>query len=553
MNPATWLMRRLRALFGRDAVESDLSDEIRLHLDMETEELVRQGRSPEEARREARLLLGGVEQTKEAVRDVRPLQWLDGIGVDLRLGLRMLRKSWGLTLVGGLAMVVVIGLCTTGFVILKTVTGTELPLEEGERVVELRARDLATLDFMTAVRHFERWRASMRSVEDIAAFQTMTRDLVTPDTATGRVSVARMSAAGFRVARVQPLLGRFLLEEDERDGARAVVVIGYDVWQSRFAGDPGAVGQTVRLGGLEHVVVGVMPRDFAFPLNQGAWTPWRADSSNALDQRVRIFGRLAPGIALDRAAAELASIGAEPLNVSGDAPQQLRTGLTRYGLVFQDPKPDWWVFRAVYLMFALLLIPPCANIAILIYARNVTRTQEFAARYVLGAGRRRIVGQLLLEAWVLAACAGGVALAWTQWSLDWIRRYAERDPELSNGTPYWFWTNFKLSFESLLYVAGLTLFAALIAGGLPALRATGRIAQSGLQGLGSRTGGPRLGRTWTALVAIQVALSMAVLPVVASQVWANLQPAILGRGFPAGEYLTAQLSMDEERSPARFG
>src|SRR6185369_2105578 len=100
MNLVRWLKRRLRVLFRRVDVEADLSDEIRLHLDMETEELARQGRSPAEARREARLLLGGVEQTKEAVRDVRPLQWLSGIGLDVRLAIRMLRKSWGLTLVG---------------------------------------------------------------------------------------------------------------------------------------------------------------------------------------------------------------------------------------------------------------------------------------------------------------------------------------------------------------------------------------------------------------------------------------------------------------------
>jgi hypothetical protein len=154
------------------------------------------------------------------------------------------------------------------------------------------------------------------------------------------------------------------------------------------------------------------------------------------------------------------------------------------------------------LLLSLLLIPPCANIAILTYARNVTRTQEFAARYVLGAGRGRIIAQLFMEALLLTACAGCVALVLTQKLLEWARAYASEDSELRNVVPYWMKP--ALSLESVLYVAGSVLLAAMIAGGIPALRATGRIAQSGFQGLGARTSGQRLGRTWTVLVALQV-------------------------------------------------
>src|SRR6185295_15801596 len=310
MNLTARLKRRLRILFRRDDVETDLSDEIRLHLDMETEELVRQGRSPEEARREARILLGGVEQTKEAARDVRPLHWVGGLGLDLRLGLRMLRKSWGLTLVGGLAMTIVIAVCASASVILDTAGGgSTLPLPEGDRIVRLVAFDRTKASAATQIRHSERWRGAMQSVENITAFQSMERELITPDRAAGRVSVARMTASGFRVAQVQPLLGRFLLDEDERAGAPSVAVIGYELWRSRFGGDPAVLGGTARIGGVDYVVVGVMPAEFAFPVNHGAWISLRSGSP---DETVRVFGKLTPGATVEGARAELASVGAEP-------------------------------------------------------------------------------------------------------------------------------------------------------------------------------------------------------------------------------------------------
>jgi len=191
----------------------------------------------------------------------------------------------------------------------------------------------------------------------------------------------------------------------------------------------------------------------------------------------------------------------------------------------------------VPLMFALLLIPPCANIAILIYARNVSRQEELAARYVLGASRGRIVGQLLIEAFVLAAAAAGVGLLLAHQFLE--RFQSEVGPNL-------FWIKPNISLETVLYVAGLAAFAALVAGGLPALRATGGMRQSGFQGLGNRTS-PRLGMTWTALVVLQVALSTAVLPRVGELIWTQFNPNIIKRDFAPEQYVTAKIVSEGER------
>jgi predicted permease len=545
MNFIKRLKRRVRIVFRRDDVESDLSDEIRLHLDMEAEDLMRQGRTRENARREARLRLGGVEQTKEAVRDTRPLHWVDGIGLDTRLGLRMLRKSWGMTLIGGLAMAVAIGIGTTAFAVVDSYEGNTLPFDEGDRVVRLMA--LGRSGRFTSVQDFEWWRQEMQSVKDVSAAWTVERLLVTNDRSDGRVSVAQMTSSGFRVARVQPHLGRPLLEEDERTGAAPVVVIDYDTWQSRFAGDRAAVGQTVQLGGVDHVVVGIMPKGFRFPLNHQAWIPFRSNplsGARPAGAEILVFGRLSPGVTVEKAQAEIAARGP----ARGDSPsnEETRTRVVPYAQSLARV-PAWWA--VVPWLVVLLLIPPGANIAILIYARNVSRQGEFAARYVLGAGRGRIVGQLLIEAFVLAAAAAGAGILMAVQLLGAIQRGVDQDPSLP------FWVKPAISFETVLYVVALAAFAATVAGGVPALRATGRLRHSAFQGLGSRTS-PRLGITWTALVVMQVALTTAVLPRFGEAIWMFLNPYLTGREFAAEQYVTARIVLEAERpsgAPAAAG
>ena len=204
-------------------------------------------------------------------------------------------------------------------------------------------------------------------------------------------------------------------------------------------------------------------------------------------------------------------------------------------------------------IIALLLIPPCANIAILVYARTVTRQEEFAARYALGASRGRIVAQLFIEVLVLAAGAAGAALV----IVRLVGAFAQDAFNLANGTPFWFHFG-AISFRTALFAAGLAVLAALIAGGIPALQATGRLTQSGLQSLGRRST-TQLGAIWTVLVMVQVAVSIAVLPVVAGLAWGMLRPTVLGPGFAAEEFLTARLVKEAQTPPrvdgnaTRFG
>src|SRR6185369_7172478 len=181
------------------------------------------------------------------------------------------------------------------------------------------------------------------------------------------------------------------------------------------------------------------------------------------------------------------------------------------------------------------------------YARTVTRQEEFVARFALGASRGRIVVQLCVEAFVLSSAAGGVALALTRPILTRIGEIIKRFPELGGSLP--FWVHFDFSWRAAFFVAGLTVFAALIAGLVPALQATGRVLPVALRSLGSRTRIP-LGATWTALIAAQVGLALAGLPSTLELAWGHLRPAVLGPGFAAREFLTARLAVNSQGVPA---
>ena len=413
------VVARIRDFLRPAASDADFDQELELHLAMAEEDKVRRGMSPEQARREARLELGGAAQLREAARAARGLPWLETFWLDAKLGLRMLRRSWGLTLVGGLAMAVTIGLGASMFTIWDTVAGTTLPLDEGDRVVAIQPFDKAAqrVHRETPLPDFRRWRETLKSVEHVSAMRPIIPAVIARDGADDSVAAAEMTASGFQLARVQPLLGRPLMEEDEREGAEPVAVIGYQLWQEGFSSDPAVLGQRIQIGDTPHIVVGVMPAGFRFPMNQRLWMPLRTNPLGEVrpgSTDVFIFARLVPGATLERAQAEVTTVGLLPRRCRRRNDRTARTARRAVRRRhFPDGHRNSWLAGVIFLLGALLLIPPCANIAILVYARTVTRRDEFAVRTALGASRGRIVMQLFVEVLVLAAGAGiaGLLLA----------------------------------------------------------------------------------------------------------------------------------------------
>ena len=478
----------------------------------------------------------------------------DVVGLDVKLGLRLMRKSWGLTLVGGVAMALTIGLGTAIFTLWNTATTTTLPLSDGDRIVAIQSSDAATQQIHrdSSLPDFMRWRELLRSVTDVSAMRLVERTLITPGGASGPISVAEMTASAFRLTRVPPMLGRPLMDEDERGDANAVV-IGFELWRAGFSSDPAVLGRRLQLDDVSYTVVGVMPREFAFPVSQRIWIPLRANLSDySRDQPpdVFVFARLAQDVTVESAQAEVVTLGLAQDRVARPNEQTslLRPRVVPYvaGLFSIDASRRW-TGSMVLLIAALLLLPPCANIAILVYARAVTRREEFAARYALGATRARIVTQIFVEALVLAAAAGivGSLLA---------REFAVRISRLvlpavgPENVPFWF--DFSPSLTTVLCLAGLVVVAAAIAGGVPGVRVTGRW-RSGLHPLGERGTSVGLGWTWTALLATQVAVSIAVLPTATQMIWGLLKPTMSGPGLAVEQYLTGWLVMEGDTS--RFG
>ena len=540
------VVARIRDFLRPAAGDAEFDQELELHLAMAEEDKIRRGMSPEQARREARLELGGATQLREAARAARGLPWVETFWLDGKLGLRLLRRSWGLTLVGGLAMAVTIGLGASMFNIWDTFAGTTLPLDEGDRVVAIQPFDKAAqrVHRATPLPDFRRWRGTLTSVEHVSAMRSSDPAVITRDGAVGSVPAAEMTASGFQLARVQPLFGRPLMEEDEREGAEPVAVIGYQLWQSGFSSDPAVLGQRLQIGDTPHIVVGVMPEGFRFPINQRLWTPLRTNAD------AFIFARLVPGAPLERAQAEVTTLGLLPRDTAAGTTARLEPRVVPYAAgIFPDVHGNSWLAGVIFLLGALLLIPPCANIAILVYARTVTRQDEFAARTALGASRGRIVMQLFVEVLVLAAGAGiaGFLLA-----REFSGRLASIVMPTTSLRNLPFWMDLKPSLATVLFVAGLSVLAAAIAGAVPALRVTGRWRRSGFFALGNRGTGARLGKTWTTLLATQVALSLAILPSAMEMLWGVFRPTIVARivgpGLPVEEFLTASLVMEGDTS-----
>jgi predicted permease len=544
--------RRVWGAVSRRRTDHDLQRELDGHLAFAEDEYRRKGHAPRDAARLARASAGGRVQALEALRAQRGLPWLASSWLDVKLGLRLLVRNRGLTLVGGLAMALAIAIAAIVFAAFDMVVWSPLPLDDGERVVALQVWDReAGRRRDTTWQDFERWRTGLQTVEEVGAFRTVRRNIIAADGSVELAAVAEMSAAGFRVARVAPLIGRPIAEADAAPGAAPVVVVGHDVWQRRFGGSRDVVGRELRVGADVHTIVGVMPDGFRFPLNFSYWVPLQVRGDGRLPNTGPegvVFGRLAPGASLARAHAEVSALGLLPPALHSGDRETAGARVVPYTFAFTgdfEPGQMGMLWSLSTLVLALLLLPPGANIAILNYARTVTRQQEFAARHALGGSRARIVWQLFIEALVLTAAAAGVALLILRFASTVV---AGRLQAIPGGPP--FWMSFGISYRTLLFIAGLALIGAAVSGLVPALQATGRLARLGAGALAGRTS-VRLGATWTTLVVAQVAFSVGVLPLAAELGWGTLRTGVVGPGFAAEEFASARVALDGR--PVLFG
>jgi hypothetical protein len=360
--------------------------------------------TPDEARRAALERMGDADRVREECVDLLVAERrseerrmrLDVSWLDVELGVRMLVKYPGLSVVSVIGMAVAIAVGAGAFAFIQAVMDPSLPLEDGDRIISIQNNrtDEPGNPERRVLHDFVTWRDELESVRDLGAFRSDRRNLMTEDGSTELVRLTEMSAAGFRVARVPALMGRTLLDEDERPGGEPVVVIGQEEWQRLFDGDPGIIGTPIRLGETVHTVVGVMPAGFRFPLNHRYWTPLRlnpADWAHGTGPTLTVFGRLADRVTLRRAQAELTTVGRRMTAQFPDTHEYLRPQIMPYTLPFFDVDSPAMAMalRGLQVVISLLLVVVAVNVAILVYARTTTRLGEIAVRTALGASRRR--------------------------------------------------------------------------------------------------------------------------------------------------------------------
>jgi len=566
-------LARVRSLWHnvrrRSDIDAEVIEEFRHHLALRTEDLIREGHPPDQAARQARVEFGHIESLRQDARASRGLRFLDGVGnswLDVKLGLRMLRKYPGLSLTAVFGMSVAIAISAGSFGFIDAMLDPSLPLDEGDRVVSLHNADLRNPGNpdRQSLHDFVMWRDELTSITNLGAFTSDRRNLVIPGRDVALVGIAQITASGFEVARTQPVLGRPLLEEDERNDAPPVVVIAYEEWQRRFDADPDIIGRSVTLGNQTHTVVGVMPEGFRFPINHRYWVPLTVNASDYERGRgpsLIMFGRLAERrstrgalsagevgrATFDDAQAELTAIGLRTAAMFPETNGHLRPRLLPYthDYVDIDSPAMAWALRGIQFSVSLLLVVVAVNVAILVYARTATRAGEIAIRTALGASRKRVVAQLFVEALILSGIAAMIGVLMASAGLDTTQSLLEE-----SGAVMPFWIDFSLSPALAFYVLGLAILGGVIVGVFPALKATGRRVQAGLQQLSSHGCQLQLGRLWTVLIVAQVAVAVTILPFAMSFADKAVRQGTSKPGFAAEEFLRGWLSMEREEAPA---
>ena len=548
--------------------EHEVDEELGFHMDQRIRDYIAKGMTPEAARAAATERLGdmtGVRRTCKSIlaaeraaerrRTMVKLSWLD-----LKLGVRMFAKYPGLSLVSVFGMAVAIAIAAGYFAMFGPMLDSTLPFDPGGRMVVVLTRTPTgtaggASTMSSSVHDFEQWRDALKSIADLSAFRDSSRNLITADGQAYPVRVASMTASGFRITGIAPALGRTLIAEDERPSADPVLVIGFEEWQGRFNGDPAILGRTVRLDETQHAIVGVMPQGFGFPVNHRYWVPLRPagfDRSEAAGPTVNVFGRIASGFSLEGARAEAAALGEQIAAALPRTHKDVRLVVQPYTDAFLglDGPGAKLALRSVQFGVSLLLLLVAVNVSILVYARTAARAGEIAVRTALGASRARVATQLFVEALVPTVTASVLGLGLLGVALMVVRSYFRNSPDADG--PYWITeASFAVSPGVIIYAAVLATIAAVIVGVLPALKATGRRVQARLQQFSARGAGLRLGGTWTALIVLQVAVAVAVLPPALYKAERAYRVGVRELPPAAGPLLRATLETSRDGEPAR--
>ncbi|HEY4086923.1 MAG TPA: ABC transporter permease [Bryobacteraceae bacterium] len=461
-------------LIRRNQLEQQVDAELQFDYEQRIEDRMRAGMSEAEARRTVRLEFGDLELVKEECRDARGLQALDSLLQDLRYALRGMRRAPGFTAVAIAMLAVGIGVNTTVFTVTNSVLFGGFPMvSRNDRIVYMTSGTGCCVSWAD----YQDWKSQAKSFEDMGLVHGVPVVLGDQDGFRESRDATLVTSNTFRLAGQRPILGRDFTPADEMPGAAPVAILSYAYWVRRYAKDPNVVGATMRVNDVPTVVIGVMPRGFTFPQNQDLWMPLVAGP----EVRKRsnrdtwfVFARLADGVTIASARSEMTTIGRRlgkeyPLTNQG-------RNLLPHVVTFQDffiGSSAATVYRAMLGAVGFVLLIVCANLANLLLARATGRAHEISVRIALGAGRWRIVRQLLIESTMLSSLGG--VLGW--WIARWaIRAYAVIangagiSDQIFGGTWFDNVLDYSMDYRVFAYLAVISIGTGIIFGLAPAHR-----------------------------------------------------------------------------------
>ena len=470
---------------------------------------------------------------------------------DLKFAYRMAWKTPWMTGASVLAMGAAMAVAIFGFSVMWDSYFAELPFEQGYRIVAIRDIELPDPDDTPPrLAVYREWRERQQSLDVLAASYRRMRDVADGEGGLTRYPVVAMTASGFDVAGVAPLYGRTLNVGDEETGARAVAVVSHRVWRSLLGADPAAVGRIIEVDGTERLIVGVMPEGFRFPISEDLWIPMSTvlEVYGGIEPRwMSVFGRLSDGVGIEQAEAELDAIRAGyAAEHPGDVDlRDRRTTVIPFVQIQSEPGTEL-MFLGMFLFLLLILAVACASVSNLLLVRATARTREIAVRAALGASRRRLVGQMFLEALLLSCIGAVVGLVAAHVGLNWFSTFLalERTP---------FWVEFGMRPPVVAFALVAAVVAALIAGILPALRATGVSMHDVLKDEQATGSGVRFGRISGALTIVEVSLSIAFLAAAGLAAESLMVSGNIDRDLPTEQVLVASVALVDEQSVDESG